>query len=100
MTQVNMLEAKTKLSKLVEAVETGKEPEIVLARNGKPVARIVPLEPPAVDTSKRLGIAEGEYEFDYDEFQALDKVIWKDFYDKPLLPELKPNKPRRAKKPA
>ena len=42
MPKVNMLEAKTNLSKLVEAVETGKETEIILARNGKPVARFEP----------------------------------------------------------
>lgn len=100
MTQVNMLEAKTKLSKLVEAVETGKELEIVLARNGKPVARIVPLAAPAIDTSKRLGIAEGEYEFDYEAFQALDAVIAKDFYDSSLFPEVESTKPRRSKKSA
>jgi prevent-host-death family protein len=61
MPTVNMLEAKTKLSKLVEAVESGAEAEIILARNGKPVARIVPLATPTVDVSKRLGIAEGRF---------------------------------------
>lgn len=57
MTKVNMLEAKTNLSKLVEAVETGKESEIILARNGKPVARIVPIEVP----NRIIGIADGEF---------------------------------------
>jgi len=38
-TQVGMHEAKTKLSQLVERVEGGEE--IVIARNGKPVARLV-----------------------------------------------------------
>ena len=41
MQPVNMLEAKSTLSRLVEAVESGREQEIVLARNGRPVARIV-----------------------------------------------------------
>jgi prevent-host-death family protein len=36
-----MHEAKTKLSQLVERAEAGEE--IVIARNGKPVARIVPV---------------------------------------------------------
>ena len=36
-----MLEAKTKLSQLVEAAERGEE--VVLARNGVPVAEIVPV---------------------------------------------------------
>jgi prevent-host-death family protein len=38
--QVGMHEAKTKLSKLVERAEAGEE--IIIARNGKPVARLVP----------------------------------------------------------
>jgi prevent-host-death family protein len=37
---VNMHEAKTHLSRLVEQVEAGEE--IVIARSGKPVARLVP----------------------------------------------------------
>jgi prevent-host-death family protein len=36
-----MHEAKTKLSQLVERAEAGEE--IVLARNGRPVARIIPI---------------------------------------------------------
>ncbi len=39
--QVNLLEAKTKLSQLVDAAERGEE--VVLARNGVPVAQIVPM---------------------------------------------------------
>jgi antitoxin (DNA-binding transcriptional repressor) of toxin-antitoxin stability system len=38
---VNMLEAKTHLSRLVEAIETGAATEVVIARNGRPVARLV-----------------------------------------------------------
>jgi len=41
MTQVGMHEAKTKLSQLVERAEAGED--IVIARNGKPVARLVPV---------------------------------------------------------
>lgn len=40
--QVNVYEAKTQLSKLLEQVEAGDE--IVIARNGKPVARLVPAQ--------------------------------------------------------
>ena len=36
MSQVNMLEAKSSLSKLVERVASGQENEIIIARNGKP----------------------------------------------------------------
>jgi prevent-host-death family protein len=41
MIQVGMHEAKTQLSKLVERAEAGEE--VVIARNGKPVARLVPV---------------------------------------------------------
>jgi prevent-host-death family protein len=40
--QVNIYEAKTQLSKLLEQVENGDE--IVIARNGRPVARLVPVQ--------------------------------------------------------
>lgn len=43
-TQVNIFEAKTNLSKLIEQIEQGGE-DIVIARAGKPVARITRLEP-------------------------------------------------------
>jgi prevent-host-death family protein len=59
MTTVNMLEAKTNLSRLVEAVETGREPEIVIARNGRPVARLVPVG--AVSAGRRIGVAKGKF---------------------------------------
>ncbi len=39
--QVGMHEAKTKLSQLVERAEAGEE--IIIARNGKPVARLAPI---------------------------------------------------------
>jgi prevent-host-death family protein len=40
--QVNIYEAKSQLSRLVDEVEAGAE--IVIARNGRPVARLVPLQ--------------------------------------------------------
>jgi prevent-host-death family protein len=42
MTNVNVHEAKTQLSKLLERVERGEE--VVIARAGKPVAKLVPYE--------------------------------------------------------
>lgn len=74
MPTVNMHEAKTGLSKLVAEIESGAKQEIIIARNGKPVARLVPIEQP-VKKQRLLGIAEGLFEFDYEEFQAQDKVI-------------------------
>jgi len=54
-----MLEAKSQLSRLVEAVETGSEPEIIIARNGRPAARLVAIKP--VTAGKRIGVAKGKF---------------------------------------
>ena len=45
MKTVNMHEAKTHLSRLVEAAAAGEE--IIIAKSGKPVARLVPLGLPS-----------------------------------------------------
>jgi len=44
-TQVNVQEAKTHLSQLLSRAEAGEE--IIIARGGSPVARLVPLVAPA-----------------------------------------------------
>lgn len=75
---VNMLDAKSKLSRLVQAVESGEEKEIVIARNGKPAARLVPLAPPP-DVSKRFGIAKGLYNIP-DDIDGCNDEIAKLFY--------------------
>jgi antitoxin (DNA-binding transcriptional repressor) of toxin-antitoxin stability system len=56
---VNMLQAKSSLSRLVESLEKGQEREIVIARNGRPVAKLVPLN--AAPTGKRIGVAKGVF---------------------------------------
>ena len=55
MKQVNMHEAKTNFSKLIALVEQGEE--IVIARDGRPVARVMPLEP----SPRRPGSARGAF---------------------------------------
>ncbi len=52
--QVNVQDAKTRLSELLQRVEKGEE--ITIARHGKPVARLVAVEPPA---KRRLGFVAG-----------------------------------------
>ena len=56
---VNMLEAKSSLSRLVEAVESGAETEIIIARNGRPAAKLVAIRPAAI--GKRIGVAKGKF---------------------------------------
>ena len=72
---VNMLEAKSNLSRLVERVESGAETEIIIARNGKPAAKLVPISAPK-QTGKRLGLLEGKYpSTTQEEFDADNAVI-------------------------
>ena len=60
-TVVNMLEAKTSLSELVRQVESGACNEIIIARSGRPAARLVPLVPHGPDRRLRIGVARGRF---------------------------------------
>jgi prevent-host-death family protein len=63
--QVNMHDAKTKLSELVAAAERGED--VIIARNGTPAARLVAIT--AEHRPVRLGALAGEIEIgpDFDE---------------------------------
>jgi antitoxin (DNA-binding transcriptional repressor) of toxin-antitoxin stability system len=54
----DLLDTKKKLSKLVAAIETGRESEIVISRNGLPAARLVAL---SAQPRVQLGLAKGRY---------------------------------------
>jgi prevent-host-death family protein len=54
--QMNIAEAKAKLSELIAAAERGED--AVIARGGKPVVRLVSAQ--AKGSAFRVGIAEGE----------------------------------------
>ena len=70
-----MHEAKTTLSRLVERAQAGEE--IVIARNGTPVARLTPVH--AVRTRRRLGGMEGKIWIS-DDFNEEDPEILTMFY--------------------
>lgn len=53
-TKINMHEAKTKLSQLVEKAEAGEE--IIIARSGKPVARLSAVHP--AKATRKLGLLD------------------------------------------
>jgi antitoxin (DNA-binding transcriptional repressor) of toxin-antitoxin stability system len=59
MLAVNMFEAKTQLSKLVEFIELKQETEIVIARNGRAIAKLVPLDQSV--SINRVGVAKGAF---------------------------------------
>jgi prevent-host-death family protein len=69
--RVNIHQAKTHLSQLLERVEGGEE--IVIARAGKPIARLIPF---ADDSApRRLGVMHGQ-------------LVVADDFDAPLPPEV------------
>ena len=59
MSIVNMLEAKSNLSRLVEAVENGSEARVIIARNGRPAAQLIAFKP--ATAGKRIGVAKGKF---------------------------------------
>ncbi len=65
MTEVNIHEAKTHLSRLIQQVLNGEE--VIITRNHRPVAKLVPL--PGVRPQRRLGGAKGKIEMapDFDQ---------------------------------
>jgi len=65
MKQVNIHQAKTELSKLVERAEAGEE--IVIARAGKPAAKLVPFTESR--GHRRLGLLDGKFQIP-DDFNA------------------------------
>lgn len=71
MEQINIHQAKTQLSKLVDLAAGGHE--IVIAKAGKPLARLVPYAPPRA--ARRPGLLKG-------------KIRVKKHFDAPLSDEL------------
>lgn len=73
---LNINEAKSKLSKLVQLIIDNKEESITITKNGKPVAKLVPI---CKKNSKRVGAAKKEMEgFDLD-LQEFNSIPVEDF---------------------
>lgn len=70
---VSLYEAKTHLSELVELAAQGRE--IIIAKSGKPKARLVPLAPKDTRHLRRYGLGKG-------------KGWIADDFDAPLPPEI------------
>ena len=58
MKSVNIHEAKTHLSRLVEAAAKG-EP-FIIAKAGKPMVKVVPLDSPEERAKRRIGFMDGQ----------------------------------------
>ncbi|MGH2955619.1 MAG: type II toxin-antitoxin system Phd/YefM family antitoxin [Solirubrobacterales bacterium] len=74
--RVNIHEAKTNLSRLLERVERGEE--IVIARNGRPVAKLVPVREAFPITG--IGSLEGKVEI-LPGFDRTDDEIARSFHE-------------------
>ncbi len=74
--EVNIHEAKTHLSKLLERVAVGEE--VIIAKAGKPVAKLVPLS--EAPKTRILGSAKGEFVVPDDFNDPLPKEIEDLFY--------------------
>lgn len=82
--QVNMHEAKTHLSRLVERVEDGAE--IVISRAGKPAAKLVPVTQ-AKAGPRKLGGWEGRMELPSDrEWEQMDREVEQLFEESEIFP--------------
>lgn len=70
MRTVNIHEAKTNLSRLVEQAAKGES--FVIAKAGKPLVKVMPLDAPAAGEKKRLGFMAGEIQVpdDFDRMGA------------------------------
>lgn len=85
--QVNVHEAKTHLSRLLERAHAGEE--IVLAKAGKPYARLVPLEPlKPLDQLKprELGFLKGHVDREALLAPLFTEKELDEFENEPLLP--------------
>jgi prevent-host-death family protein len=74
MIEVNVHEAKTQLSKLLQRVIAGEE--VIIARAGLPVAKLVPIEKPA---KRLLGLDKGLFEVPADFDAPMPDEVLADF---------------------
>ena len=73
--QVNVLEAKTQLSRLLDRAEAGEE--VIIARAGHPVARLVAVQQSPSEAPRILGALQGKgwIADDFDEPMPEDFLI-------------------------
>ena len=65
MIQYNMLEAKNNLSKICHMVKNGQEDYVLIASNGTPIAKVIPVE----STKRKFGCYKNK-------FKKLSDVDW------------------------
>jgi antitoxin (DNA-binding transcriptional repressor) of toxin-antitoxin stability system len=73
--KVNIYEAKTRLSQLVEEAASGRD--VVIARAGRPVARLTRL--PRTGGKRRLGVLDGRFRIPEDFNRPLPDEVLRGF---------------------
>lgn len=81
MKTVNIHEAKTHLSRLLEGVANGES--FVIAKSGKPVAKVTPV---LEKSPQRIGFMKGQFEVPDDFNSLFAEEIRSMFEDGPLFP--------------
>ena len=76
MKQVSLYEAKTQLSKLVDEAAAGEE--IIIAKNGKPMAKLIPLAQAKREPRKLGQWNEANKNFDWDKWERASKSLDKE----------------------
>ncbi|MGV6818396.1 MAG: type II toxin-antitoxin system Phd/YefM family antitoxin [Thiotrichales bacterium] len=77
METVNIHEAKSRLSKLLEGVTQGRP--FIIAKAGKPIARVIGIDAPEGEQIKRLGFLAGEFSIPDDFDHMGEKEIYSQF---------------------
>lgn len=77
MAKINIHDAKTHFSRLLVRVESGEE--IIIAKAGKPIARLVPVEKKVI--KRKPGSAKGLIVMKNSFFEPLPEDILKEFED-------------------
>jgi len=87
MRRINIHEAKTHLSRLVEEAAKGRP--FIIAKAGKPMVQVVPLESASGERRKQfIGCMKGEFVApSLEEFNEMDAEIARLFNDGPIFPD-------------
>jgi prevent-host-death family protein len=75
MRTINIHEAKTHLSRLVDEAVQGES--FVIAKRGKGLVKVIPLDAPEAPAKRRLGLLEGVYTLP-DNFEEIDRELDKE----------------------
>jgi prevent-host-death family protein len=75
MRTINIHEAKTHLSRLVDEAVQGES--FVIAKRGKGLVKVIPLDAPEAPAKRRLGLLEGVYTLP-NNFEEIDRELDKE----------------------